>query len=94
MFKKTYAIFLRFAYDPGEVVNVAFSIRILKENSGDVLLGEVRLQNVLKKIQKRFIQGVSLILIVLRCKIFGQKISKFLNTKLFFIVNFRTFYVV
>ena len=40
------------------------------------------------------LQGVSLILTLLKCKILGQKISKICQTKLFFIVNFRTFCVV
>ncbi len=43
---------------------------------------------------KLIIQGVSLILTLLKCKISGQKISNFFQTKLFFIVNFRTFCVV
>ncbi len=40
------------------------------------------------------LQGVSLILTLLKCKVLGQKISKKFQTKLFFIVNFRTFCVV
>ncbi len=40
------------------------------------------------------LQGVSLILTLLKCKISGQKISNFFQTKLFFMVNFRTFCVV
>ncbi len=40
------------------------------------------------------IQGVSLILTLLKCKILGQKISNFFQIKFFFIVNFRTFCVV
>ena len=40
------------------------------------------------------IQGVSLMLTLLRCKILSQKISKFFQTELFLIVNSRTFYEV
>ncbi len=43
---------------------------------------------------KNILQGVSLILTLLKCKISGQKISNFFQTKLFFIVNFRTFCVI
>jgi hypothetical protein len=53
----------------------------------------------IQKFQKRpkgekELQGVSLILTLLKCKILGQKISKIFQTKLFFMVNFRTFCVV
>ena len=47
-----------------------------------------------KGLIKIILQGVSLMLIILKCKILGQKISKIIIAKWFFIVNLRTFSVV
>ena len=42
-----YSVLLGLLHDSGEVANVSFGVRILEENSGDVLLWEVGLQDVL-----------------------------------------------